>query len=160
MRARFATGRAAAACLSLLAVSVAAHAGEVPQAVKDACSGDYKQHCSKHAPESDGARDCMADVFGKLSDGCVSAILSSDLVDEQAAPSKDEPQVAEVAKPKRKAGAKVRKVNRKTRVAHAHHRRVTRHRRFARPRKVGRYVKRGARIAKYYVSRAFRKAFH
>ena len=159
MHGAFATSRTAAVCLSLFAVSVTASAGEVPQAVKDACSGDYKQHCSAHAPESDGARDCMADVFGKLSDGCVSAILNSDLVDQQTAPANNAPQVAAAAKPKQKAGGKVRKVKRKTRVARTHHRQVTRHRRSARPRKVVGYVKRGARIAKHYVSRAFRKAF-
>ncbi len=160
MRAVFATGRAAAACLSLFAGSVTAAAGEVPQAVKDACSGDYKQHCSMHAPESDAARDCMADVFGKLSDGCVSAILNSDLVEEQADPAKDEAQVAVAPQPERKPAVKPRKVKRKARVARVHHQRTKRHRRLAKPKKVVRYVKRGIRTAKFYVSRAFRKAFH
>lgn len=81
---------AAGALLALSSVIPAgtAQAGEIPQAVKDACAGDYKKHCSKHAPDSSDARNCMAQAFSDLSDGCVSAILDSDLPDEQTAEAK------------------------------------------------------------------------
>lgn len=57
---------------------------EVPQAVKDACQGDYEKLCSEHEPESDAVRECMARAFDKLSDGCVTAILDSPLADQAA----------------------------------------------------------------------------
>ena len=55
---------------------------DVPQAVKDACQGDYEKFCSQHVPESDEVRVCMAESFGKLSEPCVTAILDSPLADE------------------------------------------------------------------------------
>jgi hypothetical protein len=63
--------------------ATAAAAGEVPQAVIDACQNDFEKHCKKHEPESAAARDCMAGVFEKLSDPCVTAILDSPLVEQQ-----------------------------------------------------------------------------
>jgi len=70
---------------AIFAFAPAAFAGPVPQAVQDACKKDYEKLCIKHEPESDAARDCMAQAFEKLSDGCVTAILDSSLVDEQKA---------------------------------------------------------------------------
>lgn len=64
------------------ATATAAAAGEVPQAVKDACKDDYEKHCKKHEPESAAARECMAGAFEKLSDPCVTAILDSPLVEQ------------------------------------------------------------------------------
>ena len=63
------------------APATAAAAGEVPQAVKDACKDDFEKHCKKHEPESAAARDCMAGAFEKLSDPCVAAILDSPLAE-------------------------------------------------------------------------------
>lgn len=57
---------------------------DVPQAVKDACQGDYERLCSQHKPESEQVRVCMAEAFGKLSEPCVTAILDSPLADEAA----------------------------------------------------------------------------
>lgn len=65
------------------ATTTAAAAGEVPQAVKDACKDDYEKLCSAHEPESAAARDCMAGAFEKLSDPCVTAILDSPLVEQE-----------------------------------------------------------------------------
>lgn len=66
-----------------------AAASQIPQAVRDACKDDYEKHCAKHEPESDAGRDCMAQAFQKLSDGCVTAILDSPLVDEQKAAAEE-----------------------------------------------------------------------
>lgn len=57
---------------------------DVPQAVKDACQGDYEKYCSQHQPESDEVRVCMAGAFEKLSDPCVTAILDSPLAEQAA----------------------------------------------------------------------------
>lgn len=163
----FATGRVLATGFVLAAAFSAAEAGEVPQAVKDACSGDYQQHCKMHKPESDGARDCMAGVFDKLSDPCVTAILNSDLVEEQArtaeqkASAPEKPQrVADSVKAGRKA-AKLRRAERRPkRYAQAKRRRVANRKHEAGSGKVARYINRGTRIANFYVSKAFAKAFH
>ncbi len=66
------------------APAAAAAAGEIPQAVMDACKDDYEKHCIAHAPEGAAARDCMAHAFEKLSDPCVTAILDSPLVEQQS----------------------------------------------------------------------------
>lgn len=55
---------------------------DVPQAVKDACKGDYEKLCSVHEAGSTAARECMAGSFEKLSDPCVTAILDSPLVEQ------------------------------------------------------------------------------
>lgn len=145
---------ALAMCVGLAVLPTAAAADEIPQAVKDACSGDYKKLCSAHKPESDAARDCMADAFKQLSDPCVTAILDSDLVDKQAQPVKPETRVAETSKAKRSA-AKVGKV----RVARAEGPRAQRRNGGYRPDKVARYINRGTKIANFYVSKAFAVAF-
>lgn len=70
-------------------IAAASANDDVPQAVKDACKGDYEKHCSMHAPESNEVRECMARAFEKLSDGCVTAILDSSLADQQQATVED-----------------------------------------------------------------------
>lgn len=169
MRVRVKLG---ALALMLGALSLSAHAGEIPQAVKDACSGDYQKHCHMHKPDSDGARNCMAGAFDKLSDPCVSAILNSDLVDQETPPT----ETAETPKAETHAATapvhsgKVKKVRRaekrhKTRVAQSHrskgaHRTRVAHRgHVSGPNKVARYINRGTRIANFYVSKALAKAF-
>lgn len=67
-----------------VAASETAAADDVPQAVKDACKGDYEKNCSMHAPGTPAVRECMARAFEKLSDGCVTAILDSSLADTAA----------------------------------------------------------------------------
>lgn len=146
-------------CLAPLAISRAAFAGEIPQAVKDACSDDYKQHCSAHVPESDGARDCMADVFAKLSDGCVGAILDSHLADEQAAPVETKTIDAAAARPARKH-ATTRKTRRHKRIANSHRKRAAPQRRVTRGQRFVRHVKRRVRIARARVRRALARVFH
>ncbi|MEQ1715104.1 MAG: hypothetical protein ABL907_03825 [Hyphomicrobium sp.] len=77
-------------------------ADDVPQAVKDACQGDYDKYCSKHGHDSQAVRECMAHAFEKLSDPCVTAILDSPLADQQTPPqeavqAEDNPQPAAVS---------------------------------------------------------------
>ena len=68
--------------LSYLAVAVAlaavlpqnAHA--VSTRVKLACAKDYYAHCSQHAPNSPGVRNCMRAVGNALSPKCVSALVA------------------------------------------------------------------------------------
>lgn len=154
-----------AICLGAIMVPAAAAAQEIPQAVKDACSGDYQKHCLMHDPGTDGARECMAGVFGQLSDPCVSAILSSDLVDDPGAGEQHREQVAATAAPRRDASKAQQQANgqkklkkRKKQRAQAHRRRVAK-RRVRGPKRIGQYIRRGTRIANRYVSRALAKAF-
>lgn len=154
----FATGGALAMCLALFGGPSTAAAADVPQAVKDACSDDFQKHCKAHKPDSDAARGCMADVFSHLSDPCVSAILNSDLVDEQAATAKQETRLVETASPERNDN-KVHKANRHKHGARSTRRRVARHGAQTAPKRIARYIKRGTRIANSYISKAFAKAF-
>lgn len=159
-----ATSIALALSLGLIAGTSVVAAGDIPQAVKDACSDDYQQHCSTHQPESGAARDCMADAFGKLSDKCVTAILNSDLVEEQNEPQKQIAGVAGVgetdkARPVRKV-TKARKAKRiKKRHPRAHRRNVAHRNHTSRRKRIARRINRAGRIARSYVSRALAKAF-
>lgn len=126
-----------AICAALMfALAVPAAAGDavtpvkddVPQAVKDACKGDYERLCKMHDPDSDAARNCMAAAFRELSDPCVTAILDSPLADpdkaqevaahmqqeQDAASAADTPPVTPASTPKTKSGSSVK-------VAHAVH---------------------------------------
>lgn len=169
------------------ATTTAAAAGEVPQAVKDACKDDYEKLCSAHEPESAAARDCMAGAFEKLSDPCVTAILDSPLVEQEQqrlanAPASDQngaegPKSA-AARPKthsaqadHKATAqKASAAKPATRTAKATHavtaKYVVHHskRHFAQrangPRRsVATHIRRGTGIANYYVAKYTRFAF-
>lgn len=148
-------------------------ADEIPEAVKTACRGDYIQYCSDHTPGTPRASDCMADAFDRLSDTCVSAILSSDLVGgpevEEVTPAAAPP-AAVTAKSKRRTASKRAKTRKaaKSRSLKRNRRTVPakRARRYAKPRsrkarirRVHRKIKRGLRIADRAVSRALRRAF-
>jgi hypothetical protein len=85
--------------LILVMAPAAGVAGDIPKAVKVACSNDYQKHCIKHVPGSDAGRECMADVFEKLSETCVAAIMNSDLVGEEPDREAAETAVAETATP-------------------------------------------------------------
>jgi len=85
--------------LALVMVPAVAVAGDIPDAVKIACSNDYQKHCIKHEPGSDAGRECMADVFEKLSETCVAAVMNSDLVGEEPNRATAESTVAETATP-------------------------------------------------------------
>jgi hypothetical protein len=74
-------------------------AGDIPEAVKVACSNDCQKHCIKHEPGSDSGRECMADVFEKLSETCVAAIMNSDLVGEEPDREAAETAAADAAMP-------------------------------------------------------------
>jgi hypothetical protein len=102
---------------------------DVPQAVKDACQGDYDKYCSKHGDDRQAVRDCMAHAFENLSEPCVTAILDSPLADQQAppqeaaaAPSEESTQPIpvgqETAAPKEK---RIARANHSTRMATAKH---------------------------------------
>lgn len=169
----------AVGALFALAVPLAAAAGEIPEAVKIACSGDYEKHCHMHEPLSEGARECMAGVFERLSEPCVSAILDSDLVggetagaehthaiDTAAAPSS--PAAARTARaersPKRSAKRKAKLAAKRAAKRTAKKRASKQRRRLARNRsyrakRVARHIRRGTRIARSHVSRALARAF-
>jgi hypothetical protein len=54
-----------------------AEAGAVDPRVQAACTGDFLSYCGQHDPDSPGARQCMRANAGKLSAGCVSALVAS-----------------------------------------------------------------------------------
>ena len=167
----------------LLALSFSVVAGEVPQAVKDACKGDYETHCSAHEPEGQAAHDCMASVFEKLSDPCVTAILDSPLVEQEqqrladAQASKTTEPVHKVRTADAKSSKRVgpaKRVEPAKRVANAKHARHTKYaavksnrhtaQRVSAPRRsVAGHIRRGTHIARHYVAKytrfAFAKAF-
>ena len=66
-----------AAAVALGTVAIATQAGAASLAVKMACSSDYYAHCSQHAPDSPGVRQCMRAVGSGLSKGCISALVAS-----------------------------------------------------------------------------------
>jgi hypothetical protein len=86
-------------CLAIVLTPALAVAGEVPEAVRVACSDDYQKYCIKHQPGSESGRECMADVFEKLTETCVSAIMNSDLVGEEPVPEASESTVAKTVTP-------------------------------------------------------------
>lgn len=51
--------------------------------VKLACASDYYAHCSEHAPESSGVRQCMRTNGLKLSKGCVNALVGAGEVSKE-----------------------------------------------------------------------------
>lgn len=60
-----------------LAVAMLAGVGSaaaVDPAVRRACANDYFAHCSMHAPDSPGVRQCMRAVGTRLSKTCISAL--------------------------------------------------------------------------------------
>ena len=66
-----------AAAVALGTVAIATQAGAASLAVKMACASDYYAHCSKHAPDSPGVRQCMRAVGSGLSKGCINALVAS-----------------------------------------------------------------------------------
>ena len=167
----------------LLALSFSAVAGEVPQAaevpqaVKDACKDDYEKHCNAHEPEGAAAHDCMASVFEKLSDPCVTAILDSPLVEQEQQRLADAQasETTESVDKVRTADAKsAKRVGPAKRVANANHARHSKYaavkskrhtaQRVSAPRRsVAGHIRRGTHIARHYVAKytrfAFAKAF-
>jgi type IV secretory pathway TrbL component len=159
------------------AFAVAVSADPIPQAVKDACEGDFKTHCAAHTPETDAARECMAGAFEKLSDPCVEAILSSSLVEEQqkkmaqaagaAQAPAPAPQAAEakttyepiVSTKQRKRQAAWSGKKRSAAVSKARQRAAHSRRGYRKPRTVAGYIRRGTRIANFYTSRALARIF-
>ncbi len=158
------------------AATTVAAAGDVPQAVKDACKDDYEKHCIQHAPEGAAARDCMAHAFEKLSDPCVTAILDSPLVEQQS----QQIAKAQASEQSGVEGAKATATKPATRTAKARHaaasknsarkysagqstRHVAQHRQKGPRRSVTAHIRRGTGIAKSYVAKytrfAFAKAF-
>ncbi|MEO1207341.1 MAG: hypothetical protein AAFV45_13530 [Pseudomonadota bacterium] len=136
-----------------------AAADGVPQAVKNACRGDFIKHCITHTPGTPGARTCMAGAFERLSDPCVSAILSSDLVDEKSSPAQQTVTTAKTVKPPAK-NTKARTATRTKKYKTKQRRKVARHKsRKPRQGKISRYINRGTKIANRYINKAFAKAF-
>lgn len=46
-------------------------------AVQLACASDYYTYCSRHDPDSTGARSCMRSNGNKLSQRCVNALIAA-----------------------------------------------------------------------------------
>ena len=65
----------AAALVVTLLSSPQAYAASA--AVERACSGDYFAYCSKHDPDSAGARRCMRSNGARLSQGCINALVAA-----------------------------------------------------------------------------------
>ena len=144
-------------------------ADDIPQAVKDAFKGDYEKHCSAHEPGSSAAKECMAESFGKLSDGCVTAILDSPLVEQHqqdvAAAMEGDIAATEDAKPAATAvaTAKVKRAahgvrsahkTKKARAAHKTHGRTTAHKvRYAAAKPHKRFAKAKHATLKKYAAR-------
>ena len=156
--------------LVLVMVPAVAVAGDIPDAVKAACSNDYQKHCIKHEPGSDAGRECMADVFEKLSETCVAAIMNSDLVGEEPKGATGESTVAETATPpvpgRRVATSPAARTKRhantsRSRVgARRTASRSARRRTYAsRQGRISRRIARGLRIADRHVSRALARVF-
>jgi hypothetical protein len=161
--------------LALVMTPAAGVAGDIPEAVKVACSNDYQKYCIKHQPGSDAGRECMADVFERLSETCVAAIMNSDLVGEEPEPAAAESTVAETAIPPtptpvrrvatygttRKTRTTRRSATSRSRVsARRTASRASRSRRYAsRRRRVVGHVLRHKRLAGRYVARALARAF-
>ena len=156
--------------LVLVMVPAVAVAGDIPDAVKAACSNDYQKHCIKHEPGSDAGRECMADVFEKLSETCVAAIMNSDLVGEEPNRAPAESTVAEMATPPvpvrrvatSPATGRARRANTsRSRVgARRTASRSARRRTYAsRQGRISRRIARGLRIADRHVSRALARVF-
>ncbi len=163
--------------VSQAAEAPAAAAGEIPQAVMDACKDDYEKHCIAHAPEGAAARDCMAHAFEKLSDPCVTAILDSPLVEQQSQQiakaqaseqsGTDDPKAAATKPATRTAKARhaaVSKSSARKYYAGQHSagkskRHVAQHRQKGPRRNVAGHIRRGTGIASHYVAKYTRFAF-
>jgi hypothetical protein len=152
--------------LVLVMVPALAVAGDIPDAVKAACSNDYQKHCIKHEPGSDAGRECMADVFEKLSETCVAAIMNSDLVGEEPKGATAESTVAETATPpvpgRRVATSSATRTERRANTSRSRvgARRSARRRTYAsRQGRISRRIARGLRIADRHVSRALARVF-
>ena len=52
-------------------------ASAVSLRVKLACASDYYAHCSQHAPDSPGVRQCMRAHGPQLSSRCVNALVAA-----------------------------------------------------------------------------------
>lgn len=59
------------------AIATSEPASAVSLRVKLACASDYYAHCSQHAPESAGVRQCMRAHGPQLSQRCVNALVAS-----------------------------------------------------------------------------------
>jgi hypothetical protein len=66
-----------AALAAAAAVVPLSSAGAVNGQVRSACAGDYLTHCSNFAPNSAETRRCMRAVGGRLSQGCINALVVS-----------------------------------------------------------------------------------
>ena len=58
----------------------ASTASAVSLRVKVACTGDYLNYCSQHAPGSSATKACMRRNGTKLSKRCVNALVSAGMV--------------------------------------------------------------------------------
>ena len=75
------TAAAGATGLALLATQAFAYS----DAVINACTDDYLAHCSAYDENSAQGERCMRAVGGKLSQGCVNALVASGEVSKTAA---------------------------------------------------------------------------
>jgi hypothetical protein len=158
----------------ILVLTASAWADPIPEDVKAACQSDFETHCKQHAPESDVARSCMTEVFEKLSEPCVTAILGSSLVPETpeqghalaedaapqaetatSVPAKSARRVAKQGGQRQTADRRAaveRSKPRKPKVAQKSERRFVRHRGGTGTRIAG-YIRRGPAIANRYLAR-------
>jgi len=72
------TLRILAAAIALSSVAVHSNqASAVSLGVQLACATDFYAYCSKHDPDSAGARSCMNANGAKLSNRCVNALIGA-----------------------------------------------------------------------------------
>ena len=74
-----------AAAGGLVSLLLATQAFAYSDAVINACTDDYLAHCSAYDENSAQGERCMRAVGGKLSQGCVNALVASGEVSKTAA---------------------------------------------------------------------------
>jgi hypothetical protein len=62
-------------CVTLASAPASAQSSSL--AVQLACAGDYYAYCSRHDPDSAGARSCMRINGQKLSQRCINALVAA-----------------------------------------------------------------------------------
>jgi hypothetical protein len=76
VRARY-SAAVYAAIFALGLISLPAVAANVSEGVKQACKGDYQRYCKAYKVGTEGLRACMSRSIKKVSNVCVSALVSA-----------------------------------------------------------------------------------
>lgn len=72
-----------AALLGFSCAAAPAPSNAASMSVQLACADDYHTYCSRHDPDSKGARQCMRVNGPKLSQGCISALVAAGEVSKE-----------------------------------------------------------------------------